>query len=231
MEGSDRGKISGATPAPWDARHEATRRTMQGASATSGDKAVRPGRDVPSGCPWAGHLPCRPSAACPPARMPRVSSNLLRPRVQRAESLPAARASDAEASEGRCWNHRMSELTKSGARPTSFFCSAPLPPLLHDLASPLKRSASRRRRALCKEGERGEPEAYPAGTLRIRTESLTPQKVRRRRRRQKRRADFRPSIVGGRKLSKEVTRRDWPVPESGTSLPRSFRSHSRPAKS
>jgi hypothetical protein len=117
MKGSDRGKISGAPPAPGDAPRGAARRTMLGASATSCNTAVRPGRGVPPGCPWAGHLPCRPSAACPSARPPRAFSNLLRPRVQRAESLPAARASDAKASEGRCWNHRMCELTKSGARP------------------------------------------------------------------------------------------------------------------
>ncbi len=52
MKGSDRGRISGATPAPWDARQGAPRRTMQEASATSRDAAVRPGRGVPLSTSW-----------------------------------------------------------------------------------------------------------------------------------------------------------------------------------
>jgi len=65
---------------------EARRGRKGGPLSTSRNEAGRPGRGVPPGCRRAGHLLCRPSSACRPARLPRAFANLLRPGGQRAES-------------------------------------------------------------------------------------------------------------------------------------------------
>ena len=70
-KGSGPRRISGATPAPWEATQGAGRRQMQGASATSRNAAGRPGRGGP---PWFGGGPSKNGAA------PGVLRTAARPR-------------------------------------------------------------------------------------------------------------------------------------------------------
>ena len=116
MKGSDRGKISGAPPAPGDAMQGAARKAgWRPADKPQHGSAPRARR--PSGLPLGRASSLSALVCVPPARLPRAFANLLRPSGQRAESLPVARASGAKANEGRCGAYRMREPTKPGARP------------------------------------------------------------------------------------------------------------------
>jgi hypothetical protein len=88
------------------------------------------------------------------ARAVAEAKGLSRNRASSRRSL--AGMHDAEASEGRCWSHRMSELTKSGARPApslraraagfAWRCRPPLkgdPAFLRSAALPCSPGASR----------------------------------------------------------------------------------------
>ena len=92
------GRVSGATPAPWDAPQGAVRRTMWCiVDEPEHSGAPRPRR--PSGLPRGRAPSVLALLTVPPARRCRAAWNLHRPRAQRAGSLPGAEPQDARRGE------------------------------------------------------------------------------------------------------------------------------------